>query len=141
MKVYLAHSPSLGLIKIGCAENPRRRVRHLTVECGHYASVLLIMPGNRKRERALHRRFRASAVSNEWFRPEGKLAAFLESRGHGHVVGRAINATIVGRMKRKYTMRLKRAREDYHRRWGKDARRHYIASAPPPKPKSRKARK
>lgn len=119
-QVYFAHSASLGLIKIGCTANLKKRVRHLTVECGHRASLLLAMPGNRKRERAMHRRFRAHAVSNEWFRPEGKLAAFLESRGHGHLVGRPINARMVGQMKRKYTMRLKRVREDYRERWGRN---------------------
>lgn len=146
MKVYFAYAPSLGLIKIGCAMQPQKRVRHLAVECGHSASVLFMTPGSRAREVALHRRYAGQAVCNEWFRPEGDLATLLKARGYGHLLSSPINARVVGQMKRRYTLRLKRVRDDYRARFGKPfstgtLRRHYESEAPPPDPKPKKTRK
>lgn len=115
MKVYLAYSPGLGLIKIGCSANLKKRINHLSTECGHSARLLFVVRGGYERERALHKRFAAHAVGNEWFKPEGKLAAFLERNGHGELHGPA-SAKVIGQMKRRYTMRLKRARIAY-RQW------------------------
>ena len=111
--VYFAHSIVLGLVKIGHSANPGKRVRHLAVESGFRANLLLVIPGGRKREREIHKRFAVHAVGNEWFEPEGSLAEYLSKMGVGHILVGTVDRRLVGQMKRRYTMRLKKYRERY----------------------------
>lgn len=119
MKVYIAHSSSLGLIKIGCSVNPRRRMRHLHFESGVSADLLAELRGGFDRESRLHRQFAEYQVGHEWFRPEGKLATFLAQYGCSHVVGRPINDHMVQCMMERYARRLKRERRNYRKKYGR----------------------
>jgi hypothetical protein len=72
-----------GLIKIGTTTDFRSRLTVLTKSHGMLA-VLRIVNGGRKREGALHRRFKRFHEYGEWFRSEhGALEALIEGLEEG----------------------------------------------------------
>lgn len=60
------------LIKIGRSRDPVARAEQLN------ATLLALMPGGRKLESTLHRKFAAHRESGEWFRVQPELLAFIE---------------------------------------------------------------
>jgi len=78
--VYFVRAETLGLIKIGSAVNPDRRLTGL--QCGSpdrlqlvaYVGTDDIIAG----ERAMHRRFNHHREHHEWFRPGADLLAYIE---------------------------------------------------------------
>lgn len=103
-RAYIAHCAATGLVKIGVSTNHRRRISHLSTDSGFHARLVRILRGGAWRERALHRRFDAYHVGHEWFRPEGKLAAWLSAEGLHDCVG-PINEHAVSIMLSHYARR------------------------------------
>jgi len=63
------------LIKIGCSRNPWSS--HNSTY-GHELWLMAACPGGRTRKRLLHRRFAASHVRGDWFRPAADVLAFVD---------------------------------------------------------------
>jgi hypothetical protein len=78
MPVYFIQAAAIGPIKIGFSWGPPER-RLASLQTGHYEELRLIgtLDGDMKYEQALHRRFRASRVRGEWYRPDEDLVTFI----------------------------------------------------------------
>jgi hypothetical protein len=77
--VYFIESESLGMVKIGLADNPRRRLRELQVGSPdklNLRGVLLLddAPGY---EASMHLRFAEERSHGEWFRKTDRLEEFM----------------------------------------------------------------
>jgi len=81
MAVYFIQAPT-GHIKIGLAENPKRRLASLQTAWPSSLHLLRTEPGGSKEERDYHLRFAELRVGGEWFKCEGELAEFLEIKRH-----------------------------------------------------------
>lgn len=80
--VYFIQDPATSRVKIGHTNNLRRRLADLATGAAQLPDVLLLLPGGRAEEVALHGRFDALRERGEWFRFGGELAAFIrEARG------------------------------------------------------------
>lgn len=79
--VYFIQAIIGGPIKIGLARDVTQRVAALQIGCPFRLQVLCTMPGERRQELSLHRRFEALCHGHEWFRPEGALVEFIASLG------------------------------------------------------------
>lgn len=69
--VYAAYSAKTDEVKIGSSFFPAARLRELTNEAGHPATLLAQVLGNERKEYWYHRRlsaFRSRKYSAEWFR-------------------------------------------------------------------------
>jgi len=58
-----------GPVKIGWSLNPMKRLRSLQTGSGQVLRLLAVMPGDRKKERAMHRAFSSRRIHGEWFNP------------------------------------------------------------------------
>lgn len=74
--VSIARSRATGLVKIGSSRDPARRLDELAARHGPL-DLLLCLAGDRKDEKALHRRFGGHAVGHEWFRVSRELESFV----------------------------------------------------------------
>src|SRR5688572_8051533 len=72
---WLYFGARYGFLKIGVTGDPPRRARELGLV------LLLVLPGGRQEEAAMHRRFRRSRIGHEWYLPTPELLAFVASRG------------------------------------------------------------
>jgi len=77
--VYFIKSMRSKAVKIGVSVNVAERLVRL--QTGSVARLILLaeMPGEASYERALHKAFAEYRIAGEWFRCEGKLAAFIAS--------------------------------------------------------------
>jgi len=78
--VYFVRSEGDGSVKIGFSVRPSLRVQQLRTSSPHALILIAIMPGDKRDERALHRRFRSARIHGEWFRPVPELLAFIEAK-------------------------------------------------------------
>lgn len=76
--VYFVQAGENGPIKIGIATNFEIRLRDLNVSNPCEVKVLALIRGNKKQERALHKRFAHLHIKGEWFRPEEELLQFCD---------------------------------------------------------------
>ena len=67
-----------GFIKIGVAVELAQRIDKLQNASPYGLNLVRVLPGGVTEERELHRRFAASHVRREWFRPTDDLVAFIE---------------------------------------------------------------
>jgi hypothetical protein len=65
--VYFIRCESTGLVKIGKAKDPRRRLAELQVGSASPLVLVAVAPGGQKRERALHAEFWERRKRGEWF--------------------------------------------------------------------------
>lgn len=77
--IYFVQAPS-GPIKIGFTGDWRKRRIALQSGNPERLTTLLVVPGERVDEQALHRAFAAHRVRSEWFAPVDELLAYIESR-------------------------------------------------------------
>jgi hypothetical protein len=75
--VYFIRGEGTGLVKIGVADDPRTRLRDLSIGSPVALTLLGQTPGNEAIERALHKRFAALRAHGEWFRETHELASFI----------------------------------------------------------------
>lgn len=78
--VYFVQDGEGGPIKIGCAQDVRKRLR--TLQSGHHGTLRLLftLPGGMEMERRLHARFWRSRIKGEWFKPTPMLLAFVREQ-------------------------------------------------------------
>jgi hypothetical protein len=69
-----------GYVKIGVAVELAQRLDKLQNASPYGLDLIRVLPGGLKEERELHRRFAASHVRREWFRPTDDLMAFVEEK-------------------------------------------------------------
>jgi hypothetical protein len=74
--IYFVQPARGGLVKIGVAVDPEKRMRDL--QCGSPLELRLIRveEGERDRERELHEKFSSLQVRGEWFYPAESLATY-----------------------------------------------------------------
>lgn len=75
--VYFAQSLNGGLIKIGFAVDPVRRLKALATGSSEPLAFLGQTPGTRFTERKIHEQFAHLRERGEWFRPAPELTAYV----------------------------------------------------------------
>jgi hypothetical protein len=83
---YIRCGGADGLIKIGKAIDPHRRLLQLQTGSGEALTLVATEPGGLDIERMRHRQFRAMHVRGEWFRAESALVQHIEALQAGRVV-------------------------------------------------------
>lgn len=76
---YIRCGGAGGLIKIGTAVDPRKRLSQLQTGNGETLSLLAVEPGGLDIEGRRHRQFRAYRARGEWFRAEPALLEHIEA--------------------------------------------------------------
>lgn len=67
-----------GLIKIGYAKSPQKRLSDLQIASAAELRLMAAMPGSIPLEKHLHKRFKDLHQRGEWFRGEEKLLRFIK---------------------------------------------------------------
>jgi hypothetical protein len=75
--VYFAVNKEKKMVKIGISTWPRQRVRTLKPQ----AKLVGCLKGNRSLERQMHRRFRESRITGEWFKLSEAIKRFIPKLG------------------------------------------------------------
>lgn len=65
--VYVIHATGTSLIKLGYSTNPQKRLSELQTASPHKLQILASWPGNRAREKRLHRHMAQFRREGEWF--------------------------------------------------------------------------
>lgn len=68
--VYFIQGQCGGAIKVGFSVNPKLRLRELQTGYPDTLLILAIIPGTPHTEAVLHKKFEASRLKGEWFRPD-----------------------------------------------------------------------
>lgn len=76
--IYFLRGKDTGRIKIGYTESVNKRWEQLEVGAEEY-ELLLVLSGDKKQEKALHKRFNHLRFKGEWFEPDQELLDFIES--------------------------------------------------------------
>jgi len=76
--VYLMFDPTRNRIKIGYSKNPESRLKTLRTPIPELR-LLKWIPGSKKDEASLHRKFKHLREPGEWFTGDPSLIAFIES--------------------------------------------------------------
>ncbi|MGY3393474.1 hypothetical protein ACVWW6_006065 [Bradyrhizobium sp. USDA 3311] len=69
-------------VKIGFSKDVQQRQRQLQTFFPFQLELLLSMPGSALTERQLHRRFKCSRVTGEWFRLTPDIEAFVQEKNN-----------------------------------------------------------
>lgn len=75
--IYFIQPVSGGLIKIGFAIDPQKRLAEIQRMSPATLQILATIEGDRKREAELHQRFAGLRIYGEWFRAEKRLLDFI----------------------------------------------------------------
>lgn len=81
--VYFIRLGAAGAIKIGKANDLKARLASLQTAASDKLHVLGFIPGDLAEEAALHRRFAASRLHGEWFRPSRNLLEYISEASIG----------------------------------------------------------
>lgn len=65
------------MVKIGRSTDPSARLRDLSVSNHRQLEMLATIPGDNKREKALHRRFAKHHIRGEWFHLSGPILKYI----------------------------------------------------------------
>lgn len=95
-EVYFVRAVTLGLIKIGVADDARARLRTLANQSPDRLAVLGVMICDRggATEPDLHQRFARWRVHGEWFDPAPELLDFIEAHGFNPARTRVLQAVV-----------------------------------------------
>ena len=66
-------------VKIGVADNIRKRIQHIRSMCPYEVRLLAVMRGDAKLEASLHERFASSRLHCEWFGVTEDLVALVKA--------------------------------------------------------------
>lgn len=87
--IYIVKARASGFIKIGITSDLEKRLRSLESATGSHIELLLSFRGALYLEQICHRTFGELRERGEWFRNEGRLAAFIDemrdSQGYNNV--------------------------------------------------------
>lgn len=75
--VYFITNGVRGRVKIGFSERHDVRLKSLQIACPDDLTVIGTLPGTRRLEAKMHKRFHEYREKGEWFRIEGELAEFI----------------------------------------------------------------
>lgn len=78
-QIYFVGAEVTGLIKIGCASDPRARLRSLQTGSPDRLTLIATVRGGMDVERDLHRQFADARVHGEWFWQSEALVRFIEA--------------------------------------------------------------
>lgn len=78
--VYFIQAGDVGLIKIGWATDPKRRLTQMQPHCPIPLRLLHSERGTGADERAVHGRFAEHRAHHEWFHPVSELLAYIAQR-------------------------------------------------------------
>jgi hypothetical protein len=75
--IYLIENTLSGNVKIGFSINPTERL--MTLQCATDCELRLLtaLPGTINKEKALHRKYKAYLIRNEWFSPSTEILLFF----------------------------------------------------------------
>jgi hypothetical protein len=76
--IYFIESGVGGLIKIGYATDPVKRMNSFLTGNPNELNLLALIPGTLKDERALHRLFKEHQIVREWFAPHVDIWRLIE---------------------------------------------------------------
>lgn len=76
--IYFMQARAGGLIKIGLARDPKKRLSKVQAFCPVPLRMIGTMPGDVEAEKALHIRFDGLRRHGEWFIPDPSLIEFIE---------------------------------------------------------------
>lgn len=79
--IYFIRDTLTGLVKIGTAENPWRRLAKIQSDSPGQLEMLAIEDGGVERETELHREFASARRRGEWFAPADRLMAYVTDCG------------------------------------------------------------
>ena len=80
MLYFIQAGDKNGPIKIGVSSNPTARLRSLQVANHQKLKILLLIPGNKLREKITHGMFSESCIHGEWFNPTEDLKNFISQK-------------------------------------------------------------
>lgn len=81
--IYFVRSGTSGPIKIGKANNLKRRLASLQTSASEPLRVLGVVPGDIPEEAALHAQFADTRLHGEWFAPSDRLLAYIAEVSYG----------------------------------------------------------
>lgn len=79
-KVYFIVCIEQNTVKIGSSKNPKARMAQLQTSHASPLSLAFTTPGGQEEERRLHDKYKAHRLKGEWFRLEGELLQFVQSK-------------------------------------------------------------
>lgn len=79
MSVYFITAREVGMVKIGCAYEPARRMAHMQTMSPCELALEAIFPGAYQEEKELHLQFASQRVRGEWFRITPEIEAVIAS--------------------------------------------------------------
>lgn len=81
--VYFVQGAITGMVKIGIARSPKRRLLAIRTDCSEPVELvgLIDAPDAAQMEAALHRQFAADRSHGEWFRPSPALLDHIANEG------------------------------------------------------------
>jgi hypothetical protein len=68
--IYFFQGQSGGAIKIGYSSSPEKRLKELQTGYPDALKILLMIPGDEKTERIIHRQLKEFRLKGEWFKPD-----------------------------------------------------------------------
>jgi hypothetical protein len=111
--IYFIQADGIGHIKIGFTDNEDAMARLNNLQTGSPVPLRLlhVMPGTMEDEKNLHRRFAATGVGGEWFRPTPALLALIPeaakpSCGGVEVVERSVSIRVLTVGRKQFTKSL-----------------------------------
>lgn len=75
--VYFFHCAGDNTVKIGWSDDVRYRVAQVQWAAERKLSIIMVLPGGREEERALHQQFEAYALGGEWFDFSDEIRQFV----------------------------------------------------------------
>lgn len=105
--VYFVEAGKGGSIKIGTAIDVPSRIRDLQGANAKKLRLLVVIRGDHKTERELHRRFASERLNGEWFKGNGAVRTFVNELLAAPADERIVELP-PPRVKRKRTMRVGR---------------------------------
>jgi hypothetical protein len=85
--IYFIQATSDNRIKIGMSDNPTIRLRQLQTGSSSQKpyTILTVLPGGRRREKELHKKFKEYHSHREWFNPASEILEFIAQETHQEI--------------------------------------------------------
>lgn len=77
MSVYFITCRETATVKIGCADEPAKRLKAMQTGCPHKLVIEAVFKGSYKREREFHAQFAEHRIRGEWFNLTPEIEATI----------------------------------------------------------------